>query len=145
MRCEAFTENDKRCNRKVLEGKYCWQHGEVKERCSEYLRQKIRKNITEFNESKNFTTKQQAIAVAYQQTKTKYPDCNKVFSPKNKSSKVKSFSRIDDKDTRYNDAGFLRTKSLSKKSKSLSKKSKSMSKKSKSKSRSKKSKSKSKN
>jgi hypothetical protein len=82
MHCEAFTEKGKKCTRKISDGKFCWQHNDLKQKCSEYLKEKIRTNITEFNENKNFSSKKQAIAVAYEQTRKIYPDCDKVFSPR---------------------------------------------------------------
>jgi len=46
--------------------------------CQDYLRKKVRKNIDEYKGGR-YTSRQQAIAVSYAQTKKKHPSCSRFF------------------------------------------------------------------
>lgn len=48
------------------------------QKCREYLYQKMQENIAEF-ELGRYSSKSQAFAVSYAQTKKKYPNCAKYF------------------------------------------------------------------
>jgi hypothetical protein len=47
-------------------------------RCKAVLKEKIRQNINEYKDGR-YSSRQQAIAVAYSQVSRKHPNCKKIF------------------------------------------------------------------
>lgn len=96
MICSATTQKGDRCSRECAlgksgssgtSGKYCWQHKNTSNRkssprtdsqCKDFLREKIRKNMREFNAGK-YSSRKQAIAVSYSQAKKASPKCERLF------------------------------------------------------------------
>jgi len=53
-------------------------------RCKDALQNKIKQTMREYKNGK-FSSRQQAIAVAYSMINKKYPNCKKLFSRKRRS------------------------------------------------------------
>jgi hypothetical protein len=74
MICKGFTKCGERC-KKTTNSKYCHLHRE----CAKRVQEKIRINIKE----KRWKNPKQAIAVAYSQTRNRFPECGEFFIKKN--------------------------------------------------------------
>ena len=51
-----------------------------KRKCNNHLSKEIAKNIRKFNNREEFTSKKQAIAVAYARIRSRYEKCDNIYS-----------------------------------------------------------------
>lgn len=62
--------------KKTSNGKKWVKADKTQTKCHNYLKQKIGENMKEFEKKKRYSSRSQAIAVSYSQTKKKFNKCN---------------------------------------------------------------------
>jgi len=62
--------------KKTSKGKQWVKADKTQTKCHNYLKDKIGENMKEFEKKKRYSSRSQAIAVSYSQTKKKFKKCN---------------------------------------------------------------------